>query len=55
MSFPYSLTGLTGSQAEAWEPRSRGSASIEPREAEPLDLRYQASAWERVKFILKSI
>ncbi len=37
--------GLTGSQARAWEPMSRGSASslsIRKMEAEPLDLRYQA-------------
>jgi hypothetical protein len=36
---------LTGSQAPAWEPISRGSASLPKMEAEPRDLRYQAPAW----------
>ncbi|TAG36122.1 MAG: hypothetical protein EAZ33_24575 [Oscillatoriales cyanobacterium] len=37
---------LTGSQAGAWEARSRGSASsVCKMEALPPDLRYQAPAW----------
>ena len=48
--FPPLVPMLTGSQAPAWEPIYRGSASSEKEEAEPLDqeeaeppdLRYQA-------------